>query len=163
MKTSLVVLAMVLCVCVLGGCKPPPTDGPPQVRYGQDSCIHCGMIISDERFAAATVATVDGASRHLLFDDIGDMLAYERKHPEIQVQRRYVHDHATREWLNAAAAIYLKADGLHTPMGSGIAAFATREAAEKLSTDNPGEIADLDRLIGMSSTTPVSDSACCGE
>src|SRR5262245_16948176 len=56
---------------LLGGCERASTDSPPAIAYGRDECAHCGMIISDDRFAAALIVR-DGAQSHpLLFDDIG--------------------------------------------------------------------------------------------
>lgn len=122
--------ALFLGALLAWGCEKPETDGPPSVRYGQDECIHCGMILSEERHTAAIVHVVDGGRREsLLFDDIGDLIDYEVEHPELKVHRRYVHDLDTKQWLDASTAAIVHAPGLHTPMGSGLAAFASRESA----------------------------------
>ena len=122
------VLPIVMLV-LIAGCSQRAADGPPLVRYGTDECADCGMILSDERFAAALRVITNGESRDLLFDDIGDMLEYERANPTAQVSRRFVHDFDTRQWIDPAAAHFIKSDELHTPMGSGIAAFADEQRA----------------------------------
>ena len=111
------------------GCWRSETQGPPPVRYGQDECIHCGMIITDERHAAALRAVVDGQTRDLLFDDIGDMIDYERDNPSVKSVVRYVHDFQTRQWIDVAQAKFVRDEKVHTPMGSGILAFADETKA----------------------------------
>ena len=62
---------------LLAGCGgESATAGPPEISYGRDTCHRCGMIVSDERYAAALVAT-DGTTR--VFDDIGEMVETVRK------------------------------------------------------------------------------------
>jgi nitrous oxide reductase accessory protein NosL len=107
------------------------------------------MLLSDERFACATVATVDGERRELLFDDIGDQIEYEKASPAIVVQSRWVHDMKTRQWLKASEALFARAPGLHTPMGSGIAAFASRTDAEAVLAEHPGVIVDWNQLVPL--------------
>ncbi|HWP40838.1 MAG TPA: nitrous oxide reductase accessory protein NosL [Tepidisphaeraceae bacterium] len=127
---------LALTVVTACGCSPQPADGPPRVRYGSDECVHCGMILSEERHAAAMrVTDADGTVRDLLFDDIGDMIAYQRAHPELKVIRRYVHDYQTLQWLDALQAYYLLSEQFHTPMGSGIVAFGEESAARALAAE----------------------------
>ena len=46
---------------------------PPEIHYGEDVCDACGMLISEAKFAAASVDQ-DGTAHK--FDDIGDLLDY---------------------------------------------------------------------------------------
>ena len=57
---------------LLTACGQDAPAGPPTVRYGQDPCAGCGMIISDDRFAAAWVDPA-GEAAPRLFDDGGGM------------------------------------------------------------------------------------------
>ena len=127
-------------VIAFAGCSKPAPAGPPTVHYGRDACAECGMIISDERFAAATVATVNGERRELLFDDPGEQLQYQRAHPEAKVTAAYVHDFSTKRWTDAATARYLKSDGIDTPMGTGFVAFATEGDALAARTRHGGQV-----------------------
>lgn len=43
---------------------------PPTIHYGEDTCDFCGMIISEERFAAGYLTQ---AGEERIFDDIGNM------------------------------------------------------------------------------------------
>ncbi len=125
---------------------------PPEIRYGRDTCAQCGMIISDPRFAAAA-ATGDGTMS--IFDDIGDLLAYRKKNrPEWAVI--WVHDYNTQEWLRAEDAWYLLSPAIHSPMGWGIAAFASEEAARARQGELGGELLRWEELSSRELTLPAA-------
>lgn len=118
----------------------------PELKLGQQSCAHCGMIISDARFAAAWR---DGDGDDTFFDDIGCMVAMGAEHPPAGFARYYVHDYLAGEadgWIDAELAYYAKDDSIRTPMASGIAAFERREDAEAVT----GEVASWGELAALS-------------
>jgi copper chaperone NosL len=104
------------------------------------------MIINDERFAASILVEGARGAEPRLFDDIGDLIVYEARNPDLRVLARYVKDHSSTEWLAAESAVFLRSPSLHTPMASGIAAYATRESAEGQRAKTAGEILAFDRL-----------------
>ena len=53
-------------------------------------------------------------------------------------RERFVRDFGGGTWLNAAAATFVSAPGLKSPMGYDIAAFATREAAQQVMANRSG-------------------------
>lgn len=115
------------------GCQ-SAAEGPPQIRYGRDTCDQCGMVISEARFAAAYLTR-----QWRLFDDIGDMLVFYTSHRE-DVAIFWVHDYDTGEWLEADRAFFVFSRALQTPMGHGIVAVAGREQADRLVGQIAGEI-----------------------
>jgi len=124
-------------------CQRRVATGPPELRLGRDMCAHCGMMISDDRYAGSLL--VDRDIDPLLFDDIGCMLDYEREHaPETRFTARFVRDYHARRWLDSGAAHYLCADRdrLVTPMGSGIVAFGTLTSAESKRIEVGGRVCD---------------------
>lgn len=127
--------------CVVLGCA-PVDDGihPPEIDYGQDVSVGCGMIISDPAFAAGSVLK-DGTV--LKFDDVGDMLKFHFEHPDRQVAEYFVHDYQADAWLIADDAVFVQTDSLVSPMGYGVAAFGTREAAEAFAADRDGRVWSL--------------------
>ena len=126
-------LAIFTFVTACGAPAITPTT-PPEIVYGEDVCEHCGMIINDARFAAGIVIqTQPDRYGHRIFDDIGDMFAFDRELAATgegaTIVSYFVHDYTSQEWLNAADAHFVKADPSLTPMGSGLAAFANKEVA----------------------------------
>jgi len=109
---------------MLIGCTQTVSDGPPEVRYGQTECAHCGMIVSEARFASAICASLEGEARELVYDDIRCMVLNERHVKMPTDARRYVHDFETSKWLKAEEARFIRDPQTMTPMGSGLLAFA---------------------------------------
>lgn len=135
---AVLLLAVLLAAC--GGAD--DADGPPEIRYGQDVCEQCKMIISEPRFASA-YATEAGDVRR--FDDIGEMFLYAGERAE-NVRAFWVHDFSSEKWIEASSATFVHDSGLSTPMGWGIAAFADREAASAYVEDHGGDLFSYDAL-----------------
>lgn len=129
-RRAVLAWVMIVAACA-GACERSAAPGPPELRLGRDECAECGMSIVEERSAAALIVDRGAFEEALLFDDIGDMLDYERKRGPLKVTRRYVHDYGSSQWIRAEPAWYVRADAIHTPMGSGLAAFESRAAAEE--------------------------------
>jgi copper chaperone NosL len=100
-------------------------DQAPTIRYGEDPCDECFMLINEARYAAA-YTTTGGQSRR--FDDIGCLLAYHSKHRE-DVANFWVAGFSTQKWVIADSALYFKSDSIQTPMGFGIIAFENERIA----------------------------------
>ncbi len=136
-------LTLLLLPLLLIGCgQSVDLDEPPEILYGQDVCDECSMIINEDRFATSYV-TESGEIRR--FDDAGGMLFYDQKHQE-DVRIYWVHDFETKEWIDAEKAVFVLDDDLFTPMGWGLAPFATQKQAEKYISENGGVIADFATL-----------------
>ncbi|MEZ4869967.1 MAG: nitrous oxide reductase accessory protein NosL [Caldilineaceae bacterium] len=116
---------------------------PPEIRYGEDLCAECNMIISDPRYAAGYAYEITtGRYESVAFDDIGDLLVNLRKYPERKIVAWYVHDYASKEWLDATTAFYVVSPKIRSPMGHGIAAHADQSAAQAMAQSVYGEVRD---------------------
>lgn len=146
MKMS-VVLLLIVTLFVAACAEGQTVVEPPVIRYGEDRCAHCGMIISDARFVAGYLYEVgEGRYKSVIFDDIGDMVHYAGEQDSQTVRAWYVHDYTSEEWLDAAQAHYVVSEELHSPMGYGIAAHSTLAAAEALATEKNGDVFDWEGL-----------------
>jgi copper chaperone NosL len=121
-----------------GACSRPPDTGPPQLRYGEQECDACRMLVSDERFAAALVFDQQGEVTKLAFDDINCVFAYLSDHPRSGPYQVYTHDLNTHAWLDARTALFVHSEKLETPMASQIAAASSPEGLERLLNRYPG-------------------------
>jgi len=133
-------LPVLLLVVVLGACGSTDPEGPPDVRYGESVCAECGMILSDERYATATLLEGDRGPEYRLFDDFNCQIDFEADGASSPVLERWVHDHETRAWVRAASATYVRSPELRTPMASEVAAFTTREDAVRAADELDGEV-----------------------
>ena len=108
--------------------------GPAEVHWGRDTCTHCGMVISDRRFAAQVRGGPQGAARP--FDDIGCALTWLDAQPwgrdaGVRVWVAALGSEAeSARWLDARRAHYTS--GPQTPMGYN---FGAREASSPGSLD----------------------------
>lgn len=118
-------------------------DKPPSITYGRDTCDYCRMLISESRFASGLV---DAKGNQRVFDDIGDMLAVLQQEG-VGDQRVWVHDYHTAEWIDGTAAAYAVTHDLVTPMGSGLVAFQSREAAEEFMEEHDGTIMAWEEVL----------------
>lgn len=126
MKRYYIGLFAALIILLLASCQSgDQTAGPPEIRYGEDVCDHCNMIINEPRFAAAYFSE-DGETRR--FDDIGEMFLYARESGDA-VRSYWVHDFHSESWLEADGATFVHDPDLTTPMGWGIAAFSDADDA----------------------------------
>ncbi len=138
---------VILAACGSG----PATPEPAKIRFGETTCAECGMIISQPKYASSfAYAESEGRFKNLPFDDIGDMLAYMRKHSDLIPMGVWVHDYASEAWIDAESAFYVHSSTIKSPMGHGIAAFADKTAAEQLAAETGGQVLDWDHLrIGL--------------
>lgn len=143
-------IAAILLLCLVGSACAGRADatGPPEIVYGRDLCVECGMLITEERFAAAY--RFDGEPKR--FDDIGGMLLHGTKTGELPVagDDAWVHDWDTRAWLSAPQAWYVVAESLITPMGYGIVAFGDEEAAAAFASARSGKVFTWTELFEFS-------------
>lgn len=144
MRWSVWILSIVIAeVLALSGCSGSSPDQPPKIRYGEDMCDECKMLINEARFAAAYI-TENGETRR--FDDIGGMFFYHQQHPE-PVARYWVHNYRTGAWLRGDQAIFVQSPEIQTPMAYGIVALASHAEAESLAQVKGGKILTLQDLL----------------
>ena len=128
--------AVALLIAVWAGACAMRAAGPPVIALDRSTCSRCGMLISEPAHAAA-IRQADG--HDLLFDDIGCLVAAVRTLPSTGVSY-WFHDAADGNWIEDESPVFLASDSLRTPMGGGILAYRTREAAEHFATRHAGRV-----------------------
>ena len=133
------------------GCADESASGPPVVHLGDSICAECGMIISDARFATATIIASNRGATPELFDDFICQMNSESSHPGNQIVARWCHDYDSAEWIDMESAFFLRSPRLKSPMASHLAAFRTREAATAAVERFGGDVLVFDQLNTRSS------------
>lgn len=140
---ALLALALVAAACGSGEPRPVP------LVLDEDACSFCRMAISQRELAAEAVTRGGRVER---FDDIGCLLDWRHEHEVPDGTAFFVVDFETGDWLDATEAVYLRSRAIPTPMGSGLLAFASREAAvaaeERLGLRDDAEGAGRARILG---------------
>ena len=137
-------LAVLLAALTLAACgDEAKASDPPELTVGESTCSRCNMIISDERFASGmTFEDKDS----LLYDDLGEMIVVIQTE-DPHADYIWVHDYESKEWIDATDAWYVDSAQIMAPMGSGLAAFETKEAAESLAATNGGTVRDWQAML----------------
>lgn len=137
----------VLTTLTLSACSSSDTAGPPEIQYGRDICVQCGMIASEPRFAAA-YRLEDGTAQ--IFDDLGDLILRQRAAQHvIDPSETWVHDFETEEWVDVANAYFVTTLSVTTPMGHNILAFSTEERAVAFASAVNGEVIRWDLVVAL--------------
>ena len=95
-----------------------PSEGPAPIAFDRTPCAHCGMLISDPRFAAQLRTE---AWDVLSFDDPGCLLRWRLEHPQPPAAVWYHHVHEDR-WLRESETAFVPVPD--SPMGFEIGAVA---------------------------------------
>tara|TARA_A100001391_G_scaffold147174_2_gene104638 strand:+ start:243 stop:722 length:480 start_codon:yes stop_codon:yes gene_type:complete len=141
---SLLITALVSLCAVMPGCGEEAEDGPPKIMLGESSCAECGMIISDERFATATVINGTRGIQPVLFDDFNCQINFEHKNPETEVITRWSHDYPGLMWSPTGSGWFVMSPTIRSPMASNMAFFRDREDAESMAHSVSGQVLDFD-------------------
>lgn len=96
----------------------------------------------DPRFGAEAV-TAKG--RQLTMDSVECLMEWVEEADE-PMRSLWVTDYFTKQLIPAETAIYLESEHLPSPMGAGVSAYATREAAEQSAKEYPGRLLDWSEL-----------------
>lgn len=137
---------LLLTVLVISACGSAAADGPPEINYGRDICIQCGMIIGDARFAAA-YRLDDGTEKH--FDDLGGLIIHGRETGELSSATVWVSDFDDEVLIGSETAYYVPTRGVTSPMGHGILAFADEARAKETAADLDGEVIGWDDVVEL--------------
>jgi len=120
---------------VLAACASSTGSQAPEINYGYDTCANCGMLIMDNRYAAATTLK-NGEVRK--FDNVADMIAFHHEHPDQDVERWWAHDYQTQQWLDALQSHYVLVQGKDTcsSLQKDILAFASSDSAKAMADEH---------------------------
>lgn len=143
-STPSLLLFSLLC---MNGCRSESQDTPPTIRFGDSVCDECGMIISDERFATASIIAADRGPHPTLFDDYNCQIKFEKLHTDITVLKRWSHDYQSSEWINTDSCWFVQSDTIKSPMASHLAAFELKADAQAFATESNGQLYQFDQLL----------------
>lgn len=117
--------------------------GPEAIAWGQDTCAHCRMLISEPGYAGEL------RDRHgvlFKYDDVGCLVgAIATAHAE--VPEAWVEDHEGGGLVPLLTAHLVRAPGAQTPMGHGVVAFASEAAARAFAAAHAGRVVGVEELL----------------
>ena len=114
---------------LISACSGELETGPAEVKWDQNNCERCRMMLSDRNFAAQIRFFPEGKrSRAVKFDDIGCAVLWIKDQPWNNDPKTeiWVTDHSSGEWIDAKKATYLRKN--NSPMGYNLGAQAEGDA-----------------------------------
>ncbi|SHH03455.1 nitrous oxide reductase accessory protein NosL [Flagellimonas flava] len=118
---------------------------PQEIEYGTDGCHFCRMTIVDKQHAAQIVTKKGKAYK---FDAIECMVNY-RNEMDPESVALYLNNHYTQpgELIDATASVFLISEGIPSPMGAFLTAFATQEEAAIEHNKHGGTLYSWEELL----------------
>jgi copper chaperone NosL len=138
---------------VLSACSGEPETGPVEVRWDQNNCEHCRMMLSDPHFAAQIRYFPEAKrSRVVKFDDIGCATLWLQDQqwkddPKTQI---WVTDHRSGEWIDARQATYIRKK--NSPMGYDLGAQAATDPDGLNFTEAEQHIEEVENKFNVNGT-----------
>ncbi|HMO33373.1 MAG TPA: nitrous oxide reductase accessory protein NosL [Lacibacter sp.] len=132
-----------LLIVLTAGCQ----TGSQPIRFGQDACHFCKMIITDQRFGAEVVSD---KGKVFKFDDTHCLFRFLKSGQlsQAQVAGIYVVDYGQKEKLiPAATAFWLQGDAVRGPMGGTLAALETAAARESVNVQLKAKPLAWDEIV----------------
>lgn len=118
---------------------------PIPFAWGEDTCHFCKMVLVQKGFAAQRI---NAKGKAFKFDAVECLVGDVQARPLQEGEAVLVSDRSNPEGalFKAPAAIYLKSPAVASPMGSGLAAFASRDSALAFQSRLGGALLEWDGL-----------------
>jgi copper chaperone NosL len=127
-------LLFITLVTFLSACN----NEPQPIMYGVDLCHYCKMTIMDKKFGAELI---NKKGKALKFDSGECMVDYMKTDKDFVADKFLVVNYATpEELIQADKSFFLHGGNVNSPMGGQLAAFKTREDAEKFQEELQGDL-----------------------
>ena len=120
---------------------------PEKIKYNYDQCESCKMSISDTRFACEFLTEKGRAYK---FDDISCMSSFAMANIKMKVKSYYINDYLnTKELIPIEQLIFIKSESINSPMAGNIAAFISKDSADKYTAELSAELMNWQNVINQ--------------
>ena len=124
----------ILTLLLVSSCKVEPE----QINYGKDTCHYCSMTIVDHQYASELVTAKGKVYK---YDAIECLINDLKRRDSTEVGLLLVNDYGNPgELFSATSATFLISEGVPSPMGAFLSAFASKTTAEEVKSDKGGEL-----------------------
>lgn len=111
---------------------------PVKINYGKDICDFCKMTIMDKKFGAELI---NKKGKTLKFDSGECMVSYMKADKNFEATQILIVNYVNpEELIDAEKSFFLHGGNVNSPMGGQLAAFKTREDAEKYQKELKGDL-----------------------
>lgn len=131
---TLLIFLLLFVLLILSAC----SKSPEPISYGQDECVYCRMLITDNRYGAEIVS---GKGKTYKFDSLECLVGFALEKNLIgdETHRFFVTNFShPGDFTNARNANYVHNENFKSPMGLNVMAFESKDGAEAFTSDNGG-------------------------
>lgn len=120
---------------------------PEAIRYGQDACAFCRMVIADEKFGSELITQ---KGKIYKFDSIECLAAY--RHSD-QISGSDIHSmwitnfKTPGQWLPAEQTQFLQSPNVPSPMGMSLSGYASSDEAKSMQSQFGGEVLNWEQVV----------------
>ena len=126
-------LATACILLLFSSCEPQPKA----IEYGFDSCEHCRMTISDNRYGSELVTQKGKVYK---FDAIECLTAFQEENKKEAAMLLVTDFTDPEKFIDAQEAWFLQSKALPSPMGMNLNAFKEKATAEKFQQEHDGKL-----------------------
>jgi copper chaperone NosL len=144
-RTTTRLLAIVIALAL-----PACAVEPQPILLGAEECSHCRMVISDAQFTSQALTTTGKA---FTFDAVECMASWVLAGgggSGAELHSLWAADFADPErWIPVEEAVFLRSEQVRSPMGLGLSAHATAEAADRYRSELGGELLGWSEVLAL--------------
>lgn len=138
-KTALVGIGalMLLSACSKDDAKPVAIDPK------NDTCANCNMSVADNQHATEIILT---NGKTMVFDDIGCMFNWTDENEDKEIEKTFVRDYHSKEWIDVKDSYFVYGDDIKTPMSYHVISFENESSAEEFAQESGADLLSYDDL-----------------
>ncbi|MEY4480357.1 MAG: hypothetical protein RLZZ267_1035 [Bacillota bacterium] len=130
-KTWIVIFSLVLGMMILAGCG-SQNNSPRAINEETDKCMTCNMMVAN---VPGSTQLLLKSGKTMVFDDLGCMIKWVEANEDVEVEKSYVRDFYTMDWIEQDKATYAYDPTFATPMAYGMVSFKIKSDAETYITE----------------------------
>lgn len=118
---------------------------PEAIRYGQDACAHCRMIIADEKFGSELITQ---KGKIYKFDSIECLAMYWNQFSKNDIHSLWVTDFKNPgQWVRADQAQFLQSSNVPSPMGMFLSGYSGDYDAQSMQKQFDGDVLNWQQVV----------------
>lgn len=148
-RAASLAVPLLAALLILPSCQPATVA----LQHGKDECAGCKMLLADKHYGSAFVTD---KGKVFKFDDLNCLLKHIEENRQTPGKALVVNFSKDGELLPVENAVFLKHPKLRTPMNSGLAAFATADAAQAVDR----ELGGGGKILNWAKASSTATVAC---
>ncbi len=138
-KTALVGIGAIM---LMSACSNEAAE-PVEIDPKTDTCANCNMSVADNQHATEIILT-DGKT--FVFDDIGCMFKWTDDNEDKDIEKTFVRDYHSKEWIEVEDSHFVYGEDIKTPMSFNVISFEDQSNAEEFAKESGGNVLSYDDL-----------------